>query len=168
MPTNHALARRPSHAVAVEKRSPHNRLVTLLLCIFFGIWGIHRFYVGRWITGLLWFLTAGLFGFGWIYDIIMIAIGRLRDSEHKVLGPPQFEKRELTYEPPSAPPRAKRASRSKRRHREDERELAPVRGERHHHDGADGSVGYGDDEVMRDPLEDKFAELEREMRRTKT
>lgn len=162
MPTHHALAHRPSHAVATEQRSPRNRVLALLLCVFFGIWGIHRFYVGKWFTGLIWFLTAGLFGFGWIYDIVMLAIGRMRDDEGRVLGPPQYEVRELSYQPPSAPPRASRRQQRKadrRRSGQDgEPELAPVRGE-------DGSIGY-DDELMRDPLEDKFAELEREMRRS--
>ena len=31
-----------------------------LLC-FVGFCGIHRFYNGKWITGIIWFLTGGLF-----------------------------------------------------------------------------------------------------------
>ena len=42
--------------------SPKSRLITLLLCIFVGGLGIHRFYVGKIGTGVLWLLTAGCFG----------------------------------------------------------------------------------------------------------
>ncbi|QDT17805.1 TM2 domain-containing protein [Alienimonas californiensis] len=36
---------------------------------FLGIFGVHRFYLGKWVTGLIWFFTLGLFGFGWIWDL---------------------------------------------------------------------------------------------------
>lgn len=60
--------------------SPKGRLVALLLCIFLGGLGIHRFYVGKVGTGILWLLTGGVFGIGYIVDIIMIAVGSFTDS----------------------------------------------------------------------------------------
>ena len=40
------------------------------ICLsFFGVIGIHRFYMGKLLTGLLFLLTGGLFGFGYIYDL---------------------------------------------------------------------------------------------------
>jgi TM2 domain-containing membrane protein YozV len=39
-----------------------------LLHAFLGPLGIHRFYLGKWISGLVWLLTGGLLGFGYIYD----------------------------------------------------------------------------------------------------
>ncbi len=39
-----------------------------VLLTFLGIFGIHRFYLGKWVTGLIYLLTGGLFLFGYIYD----------------------------------------------------------------------------------------------------
>ena len=61
-------------------KSEKTWIVTLLLCIFLGGLGIHRFYVGKTGTGILYLLTAGLFGIGVIVDIIMIAVGSFTDK----------------------------------------------------------------------------------------
>ena len=50
-----------------------NKWVALMLCIFFGWLGIHRFYEGKIFTGFLYLFTLGLLGIGWIIDIIRIA-----------------------------------------------------------------------------------------------
>ena len=60
--------------------SKKNKIVALLLCIFLGWMGVHRFYVGKVGTGILYLLTAGLFGIGWIVDIILIAVGSFKDQ----------------------------------------------------------------------------------------
>lgn len=45
-----------------------NYTVAWILLTFLGLLGIHRFYMGKILTGLLYLFTAGLLGFGWLYD----------------------------------------------------------------------------------------------------
>ncbi|HKJ63945.1 MAG TPA: TM2 domain-containing protein [Desulfopila sp.] len=40
-----------------------------LLLTFTGLLGLHRFYMGKWLSGLLYLVTAGIFGIGYIYDL---------------------------------------------------------------------------------------------------
>lgn len=61
--------------------SNKSRLVALLLCVFLGGIGIHRFYVGKVGTGILYIFTAGLFGIGTLVDLIMIAVGSFKDID---------------------------------------------------------------------------------------
>ncbi|MCP1198169.1 NINE protein [Notoacmeibacter sp. MSK16QG-6] len=48
------------------------------LCLF-GVCGIHRFYTGRWVTGIIWFFTVGLLGIGQIIDLFLIP-GQVRSA----------------------------------------------------------------------------------------
>lgn len=50
-----------------------DKYVSLLLCIFLGYFGAHKFYEGKNGMGIVYFFTMGLFGIGWIADIIIIA-----------------------------------------------------------------------------------------------
>jgi TM2 domain-containing membrane protein YozV len=43
--------------------------IAWLLLTFVGLLGIHRMYMGKWLTGLLYLCTAGLLGIGWLYDL---------------------------------------------------------------------------------------------------
>jgi TM2 domain-containing membrane protein YozV len=42
--------------------------VAWILLTFLGLLGIHRMYLGKWITGIIYLLTGGIFGIGYIYD----------------------------------------------------------------------------------------------------
>ena len=65
--------------------SPKSRLVALLLCLFFGAFGFHRFYVGKAGTGLLMLVTLGGLGIWVLIDTILILIGRFTDSDGRLL-----------------------------------------------------------------------------------
>ena len=45
-----------------------NYSVAWILLTFLGLFGVHRFYMGKWLTGLVYLLTGGLFGLGYLYD----------------------------------------------------------------------------------------------------
>lgn len=62
-----------------------SKTVTLILCIFLGYFGVHRFYTGKIGTGIIYLFTAGIFGIGWIVDIITIAVGSYRDGNNRPL-----------------------------------------------------------------------------------
>ena len=64
-----------------ENRSPKSWVVTMLLCFFLGYLGVHRFYVGKIGTGVLWLLTGGLFGVGALVDFIIILCGGFKDGD---------------------------------------------------------------------------------------
>ena len=64
-----------------EQRSDKSRGIAAVLCFFFGTLGIHRFYVGKIGTGLLWLFTLGFFGIGDIIDFLIIICGSFKDSE---------------------------------------------------------------------------------------
>lgn len=44
--------------------------VAWLLLTFLGIFGVHRFYLGKWITGIIWLCTGGFFLVGYLYDFL--------------------------------------------------------------------------------------------------
>ena len=50
------------------QRGPIDYTVAWILLTFLGLLGIHRMYLGKWITGILYLLTGGLLGLGYLYD----------------------------------------------------------------------------------------------------
>ena len=63
--------------ISVSKK---NKITALILCVLFGFFGVHRFYVGKIGTGLLYLFTGGLFLIGYIVDIILIIKGKFTDK----------------------------------------------------------------------------------------
>ncbi|HJJ05368.1 MAG TPA: TM2 domain-containing protein [Clostridiaceae bacterium] len=61
--------------------SEKNWLTTLLLCIFLGNFGVHRFYTGKIGTGILMLLTCGGCGIWTIVDLIMLIMGNFTDKD---------------------------------------------------------------------------------------
>lgn len=76
---------KPKHNKAKKKNVPDegksgdkSQLVAFLLCFFFGLLGIHRFYLGYVGIGLLELFTLGCFGILTLIDLFMIAFGVLK------------------------------------------------------------------------------------------
>ena len=50
------------------REGPYSYGIAWLLLTFLGLFGVHRFYLGKWLSGALWLVTGGLFAMGWLYD----------------------------------------------------------------------------------------------------
>jgi len=70
-------------SVDTSNMSTKSRLVALLFCILLGVFGVHRFYVGKIGTGILMLLTFGGLGIWALIDLILIAVGSFRDKQGK-------------------------------------------------------------------------------------
>ena len=61
----------PSMARRADLRFSEGRIsynAAWILLTFLGLFGIHRFYMGKWISALIYLCTLGIFGIGYIYD----------------------------------------------------------------------------------------------------
>jgi TM2 domain-containing membrane protein YozV len=85
-----------------EAYSSGTSFVLWLACLF-GICGVHRFYLGKPITGLLYVLTFGLFGIGQIVDLFfMREMVLMANTKDRLLGP----RREVKLLSPARPQRS--------------------------------------------------------------
>lgn len=139
-----------NHAMAAP--SPHNRWVIFFLALFFGTLGVHRFAAGKILTGLLMLFTFGGFGFWWAYDVFMILLGQFTDSNGlRIGGATTHEYNQQLmhqqYQPQRQIPQ--------------QQQQQP----QHGYGQWGGEDGDLDAFAEEDPLEAKFAELEKEMRR---
>lgn len=64
----------------VTVTSDRKKWTAFWLCLFFGFWGAHYFYVGRKGKGILCFCTVGFFIIGWFHDLVTILKGRFKDD----------------------------------------------------------------------------------------
>jgi TM2 domain-containing membrane protein YozV len=62
--------RREADAQYAQKS--HDYTIAWLLQVFLGPLGLHRFYMGKWISGLVYLFTGGLVGIGWVYDFFTL------------------------------------------------------------------------------------------------
>lgn len=62
-------------------KSEKEWLITLLLCLFLGSIGGHRFYAGKIGTGILQLITLGGCGIWTIIDLIMVISGKFKDKD---------------------------------------------------------------------------------------
>ena len=65
--------------------SEKRKLPAFLLCLFFGVFGVHRYYVGKVATGLLQLFTAGGLGLWVLFDLLVILLGGFTDKEGKLI-----------------------------------------------------------------------------------
>lgn len=65
----------------IKKTNSKSRGIALILCIFLGFLGFHRFYLGYLGWGVIYLLTLGFFGIGWIIDIFRLLGGSLKPKD---------------------------------------------------------------------------------------
>lgn len=60
-------------------RSDKSRWMAFFFCVFFGYLGVHKFYLGKIGTGIVYLLTFGVFGMGWAVDTLLLLFGLAND-----------------------------------------------------------------------------------------
>ena len=71
----------PREASVKTVASTRNKWVAFVLCLTLGWLGIHRFYVGKIGTGILYWATKGFYGVGVVVDLILILTDRFEDAQ---------------------------------------------------------------------------------------
>ena len=71
--------------IASQEPSEKSRGVATALASMLGVFGAHRFYLGRPESGALMLLTLGGLGIWWLYDLILVATGSFRDGNGRLV-----------------------------------------------------------------------------------
>lgn len=61
-----------------------DRTIAILITFFFGVLGVHRFMAGKVGTGVIWLLTGGCLGIGWIIDVIKVSTGKFTTKDGSI------------------------------------------------------------------------------------
>lgn len=64
----------------VSMTSDKSKRAAFWICLLFGAFGLHYFYVGRIGRGLIALFTVNFFGLGWILDLLKILNGKFKDN----------------------------------------------------------------------------------------
>ena len=58
-----------------------SKVAAILITFFLGGLGVHRFMAGKVGTGVVWLLTGGCCGIGWLIDVISVATGKFTKAD---------------------------------------------------------------------------------------
>jgi TM2 domain-containing membrane protein YozV len=65
--------------------SNEKKFTMVFLCYFFGCFGLHRFYTGKLLSGILMLLTLGGLGIWMLIDLALIIMGKFNDKEGRAI-----------------------------------------------------------------------------------
>ena len=68
-------------AIITGQTGPKSQIIAIILCLVVGGLGIHRFYLGYPVIGIIQLLTVGGFGIWWLIDLIMLVTGDLKPKD---------------------------------------------------------------------------------------
>lgn len=75
----------PAPQVQELPLSDKSRTTATILTLLLGVFGVHRFYVGKIGTGIIWLFTFGVFGIGAMIDFWIVVFGGFKDKYGRVI-----------------------------------------------------------------------------------
>ena len=81
----------------LDDEAPQKGYIMFWLCALAYNYGLHKFYLGEWKWGIAYLLTGGFFGFGEIYDYIMLVTGKATNANGQPLRDNTFFKSKLLF-----------------------------------------------------------------------